>query len=68
MRIKLWFCKSAHQKNQTTVQSKLPMRVTKTAPSGTEEIVVPEDVSWMRIVFQNGVLRGIRIEKINASK
>lgn len=68
MRVKLWFCRSAHQKKQTTISSKLPMRSTKAAPSGTEEIVVPEEVSWMRIVFQNGVLRGIRIEKINASK
>ena len=68
MRVTMGFHKSAHQKGYWLKTSKLPMHATRKKPSGTEEIVVPEGMSWMRIVFAHGSLRGIWIEKINASK
>ena len=68
MRVKMGFHQSAHQKGYWLKTSKLPMLATRKKPSGTEEIVVPEGMSWMRIVFDHGSLRSIRIEKINTSK
>ena len=68
MRIKAWYYQSARAKSPVTAQSKLPMRITKTAPAGSETLVVPEKANWMRLIIQGGLLRYIRVEKINDAK
>lgn len=69
MRVKMWFHNTAQsQIRYNMAASKLPMQATKKNPSGTEEIVVPEGMSWMRITFSHGLLRGIRIERTDGSK
>lgn len=66
MRINAHFFKSPLWKKENDIGvNKLPMRITREAKEGTSEIIVPENATWLRLEFQNGALRYIRVEKVN---
>ena len=48
--------------------NKLPMRLTAKEKSGSLIVPVPEGAKWMRPSFSEGLMRCIRIEKINGNK
>ena len=48
--------------------NKLPMRATAKVPAGSSKIVVPEGANWMRLCFNDGCMRYIKVEKITEGR